>query len=280
MNSKPTGFFRLARPLNLSLGVISIFIGAFVTGTIQPLTNLLLACISGGLVMAGGNVINDYFDIDIDRLDKPGRPLVSGKVKIKDAIIFSIILFVLGIFLSIFIHYFAFLIAVFISGGLILYGAKLKRTVLLGNLAVSLFSAMAFIYGALSVGRWRESLIPAGFAFLFHLGREIIKDVQDLKADEACSAHTLPVRFGEKVAFVTATCVFGILIIFTLIPYLLGIYGKGYFWTVLIGVDLVLIITLGWVWIRPLSGNLARTSMVLKADMFVGLLAIYIGTLD
>ncbi|MFQ6116126.1 MAG: geranylgeranylglycerol-phosphate geranylgeranyltransferase, partial [bacterium] len=228
MNSKLTGYFQLTRPINLSLGAISIFIGAFITGTIQPFTKVLLACISGSLVMAGGNVINDYFDVDIDRLNKPWRPLSSNTVKVQDAVIFSIILFVLGIFLSIFIHSAAFVVVVLTSLGLILYSAKLKRTVLLGNLAVSLFSAMAFVYGALSVGRWRESLIPASFAFLFHLGREIIKDVEDRKADEACAAHTLPVRFGQKPAFVAATCVFVILIIFTFIPYLFGIYGKGY----------------------------------------------------
>lgn len=227
--------------------------------------------------MAGGNVINDYFDVDIDRLNKPWRPLSSNTVKVQDAVIFSIILFVLGIFLSIFIHSAAFVVVVLTSLGLILYSAKLKRTVLLGNLAVSLFSAMAFVYGALSVGRWRESLIPASFAFLFHLGREIIKDVEDRKADEACAAHTLPVRFGQKPAFVAATCVFVILIIFTFIPYLFGIYGKGYFWIVLIGVDLVLILALFYMWFRPFSDNLARISMVLKADMFIGLMAIYVG---
>ncbi|MFQ5863964.1 MAG: geranylgeranylglycerol-phosphate geranylgeranyltransferase [bacterium] len=278
MNSKLPSYFQLTRPINLILGVLSIFIGAFITGTIQPLANVLLACISGGLVMAGGYVINDYFDVEIDRANKPWRPLSSNQVKIQEAVIFSIILFVLGIFLSIFIHSIAFLVAVFTSLGLILYSAKLKRTVLLGNLAVSLFSALAFVYGALSVGRWRASLIPAGFAFLFHLGREIIKDVEDLSGDEACSAHTLPVRFGQKAAFVMATWVFAILIVFTFLPYLFGIYGKGYFWIVLIGVDLVLILTLVLIWSRPVGYNLARISMILKADMFVGLTAIYVGT--
>ncbi len=230
--------------------------------------------------MAGGNAINDYFDVDIDRLNKPWRPLASDRVKVKEAMIFSIILFVLGIFLSIFIHPTASLVAILVSLGLVLYSARLKRTILIGNLAVSGFSAMAFVYGALSVGRWRESVIPAGFAFLFHLGREIIKDVEDAKADEACSVQTLPVRFGSKVAVVTATCVFGTLIFFTLVPYLFGIYGKGYLWTVLIGVDLVLVLTLAWVWYRPFGPNLSKVSVILKADMFVGLAAIYLGTLN
>ena len=75
------GYIALTRPPNLIIAFLSIFIGGFVTGSIQPLVKLLLACFSGMLVMAGANSINDYFDLEIDRINKPKRPLPSGLVK-------------------------------------------------------------------------------------------------------------------------------------------------------------------------------------------------------
>lgn len=278
MNFSVRGYIGITRPLNIFIGVLAIFMGAFITGTIQPLQNLVLACLSGALIMAGGNVINDYFDVDIDRMNKPFRPIPSNIVNREDAYKFAIILFVLGNFLSIFIIWTSFSLAVFASAGLFLYSWSLKRTILWGNIAVSLFSALAFVYGGLSVGRWQNALIPAGFAFLFHLGREIIKDVEDQAADEANSLKTLPIRFGSKVALLVASGVLGFLIVLTIVPYVLNIYGRTYFTVVLLGVDLVIIVILYLMWVYPYPQYLRRISLVLKADMFVGLLAIYLGT--
>ena len=227
--------------------------------------------------MAGGNVINDYYDVEIDRVNKPFRPLPASHLQVGEALTFARILFALGIFLSIFIQIFSIAMAVMIAAGLVFYSATLKRTILLGNIAVSLFSALAFVYGGLAVQRWQWTLIPAGFAFLFHLGREIIKDVEDQAADVSCGAQTLAVRFGKKSAFAVATVVFGLLIIATFLPYVFEIYGKKYFWTVLFGVDLVLIVVLVFMWVRPQPSSLRRISAVLKAVMLVGLFAIFLG---
>jgi geranylgeranylglycerol-phosphate geranylgeranyltransferase len=277
MNSKLKAYFAITRPVNLNLCAFSILVGAVISGSIHPLYKVLLACLSGVFIMAGGNVINDYYDVQIDRVNKPQRPLPQELLKLQSALKFSIILFVLGIFLSIFINLSALGLVLLTSAGLILYSSRFKGSVLLGNLLVSLFSALAFIYGGLAVGRWRQALIPAGFAFLFHLGREIIKDVEDQKADAAYSTQTLPIRFGQNVALGSATLVYGLLIVFTMLPYVLDIYGKGYFWIVLLGVDLVIIVGVGYIWARPLPQTFSRVSMVLKVDMFVGLMAIYVG---
>lgn len=280
MNSKLKAYFAIIRPINLKLCALSIFVGAVISGSLHPLHKALLACLSGVFIMAGGNVINDYYDVKIDRINKPQRPLPQELLKAHEALKFSIILFVLGIFLSIFINLSALSLVLFTSTGLILYSSRMKNSVLLGNLLVSLFSALAFIYGGLAVGRWRQALIPAGFAFLFHLGREIIKDVEDQKADAAYSTKTLAIRFGQKVALGSATLVYSLLIVVTILPYVLDIYGKGYFWIVLLGVDLVIILGVGYIWARPFPQTFSRVSMVLKVDMFVGLMAIYVGNLQ
>ncbi|MCG8604195.1 UbiA family prenyltransferase, partial [bacterium] len=170
MRSDLYQFFLVTRPLNLLLGLISVFLGAFITGTIQPILKVTLACLSGVLVMAGGNVINDYYDVEIDRINKPFRPIAAGKVGRREAFLFAIILFALGIFVSIFISLIALTIVALTAAGLVVYSATLKRKILVGNIAVSLFAALAFVFGAISVDRWHRALIPAGFAFLFHLG--------------------------------------------------------------------------------------------------------------
>ena len=77
-----TGYIQLTRPVNLLIALLSIFIGGFVTGTIHPLLKLLLASFSGMLVAAGANSINDYYDLEIDRINKPKRPLPSGLIVI------------------------------------------------------------------------------------------------------------------------------------------------------------------------------------------------------
>jgi len=109
------------------------------------------------------------------------------------------------------------------------------------------------------------------------LGREIIKDIEDQSADKTVSAQTLPLRFGTKTALKVATVVFFILILFTFFPYVFGIYNEIYFWVVLIGVDLVIVAALGIMWKHPSPESLRRISATLKADMPIGLLAIYLG---
>ena len=134
---------QLTRPVNVFIGMFSIFIAAFITGTIQPIMNVILACITGGFITAAGNTINDYFDLDIDRVNKPNRPLASGKISPESALLMSIVEFVLGIIISFFINMIAFGITISISILIFLYSYRLKRMLILGNLVVSFSGGMA-----------------------------------------------------------------------------------------------------------------------------------------
>ncbi len=268
----------IVRPVNMLLACLSVYLGAW---TAQPFTfsiKIALACASAAFILAAGNVINDYFDVEIDRLNKPNRPLPSGKLTRKSALWFAIILFTFGVFLSIFISRISFWLATLVSVGLFFYGYRLKRTVLWGNFSVSLFSALVFVYGGLAAGSWTGSVIPAGFAFFFHLGREIIKDIEDMEADNARAARTLPVVFGTFKASLAATIVFCLLIVLTIVPYMTGIYGKIYIIVVSVGVDFVILCSLFFLWRNPSSNTLKRISTVLKIDMIVGLAAVVLGT--
>ena len=274
---KLKNYFVLSRPLNVLIGMLSIFIGAFITGTISPLLKVIFASISGGLVAGGANVINDYFDVEIDKINKPSRPIASGAISPQQGFVYSMFLFTFGVVFGWLVNWQAFVISVFSSILLFFYSAKLKRTVLWGNLSVSLMTAMAFIYGGVAVNRLSYAIIPAVFSFVYHLGREIIKDVEDIEGDRKDNIKTFPIEHGATPALKLATVVYIILIVITFIPYLLNIFGIYYLIVVVGVVDLVVVWVLFNMWKNYESKNLSRLSIILKLNMFAGLIAIYCG---
>lgn len=267
----------ISRPVNVLITMISIFVAVVITGTLAPLYKIVLACLSGGIIMAGSNTINDYFDLDIDRVNRPGRPLVTGRLTPRQAWIIALIEFGSGIVLSLFINVIAFLITLVVSGIILLYSFQLKRLPLIGNLSVSFTTAMAFVYGGVAVNRVKETLIPAVLAFFFHFGREIIKDLQDREGDARGSARTFPLVYGEIAALSLTSVIFLILFAILPMPYILEWYGTTYILVIALGVYPVLLYVSFSMWKNRSPKNLGFLSNLLKADMLVGLLAIYLG---
>lgn len=226
---------------------------------------------------AGANIINDIYDVELDRINKPGRPLPAGKITTGTAWQYFVISYFFALLGAAFCGWKMLAIAVLIGLLLAGYGIYFKRTVLAGNVVVSLSSAMAFIYGALAVDDWEAGIVPAAFAFFFHFGREVIKDMQDVPGDRANNVVTFPGLYGNRPSVVLINIIFLILIILTFIPYILSIYGTGYLLIVVPGVDLVLAFTIISLWFRQDAVFLGRLSHLLKIDMFVGLMAIVIG---
>lgn len=272
-------YFALTRPLNSVIGGVSIFIGALLTGSLEPPLSLLLAVLSGMLITGGANAINDYYDIDIDRINRPARPIPSGGVSHRGARIFALTLYAAGIAMAIPISRLCVSIALFAVAGTFVYSARLKRMPLYGNLMVAFITALAFVYGGAAVGRLKESFFPAAFAFLYHLGREVIKDLEDSLGDRISGAETLPLRYGTRVALSVATVSFVLLIVLTFLPFIFSIYGLIYLIAVVLGVDLILVYSIFSAWSDTGHGNLTRLSKILKAGMLFGLFALYLGTL-
>jgi geranylgeranylglycerol-phosphate geranylgeranyltransferase len=271
------GFLLLSRPINIIIAMCSIFIAAVICGSINPLMKVISAIFSGAFIMAGANSINDFYDVEIDRINKPQRPVPLGLVTKREAFGFSFACFMVGFYLSLVINQIAIVIALISILLVYLYSARLKRTVLIGNFLVSLVTALAFVYGGVAVGRIREAVVPAVFAFLMHLGREVIKDMEDMQGDKAHHAVTLPIKYGLLPAQRMITIIFVVLICITIVPFLLKAYGLWYFIIVMFGVNSVLIYAVVQIWILPERKNFQRLSELLKMDMFVGLLAIYAG---
>ena len=271
------GCGRQLEPLVQGPRLFGCGVGALACGTWPSSPAVLWAMVVAALITAGANALNDLFDLEIDRINKPHRPLPSGKLSISQARGFSIAATVTGLALSPLLGWWGLMVAWAVTVLLVAYSVRLKKTPLWGNLAVALAAALAFVYGGLVAGRVSSALIPAGFAFLFHLGREILKDAEDVAGDRAGGARTLATRAGIATALNFAGLAFIVLILATPLPFMLGRYSLAYLVIVILGVDVPLV----YVVISSLRDqgprNLGRLSLLLKLDMWVGLVAVMVG---
>ena len=273
-------YLELARPLNGIIAFISAWIGGMFAnpGSIENLgdSRLWLVSLAAFVMLSAGNAINDYCDYNIDQINRPQRPLPSGRIRRGNALIFAIILVAIGIWLGTLINRNATAIALLVFLALASYARWLKRTPFVGNLVVSGLTALTFISGGVAIDSIQGTLIPAIFAFLFTTAREIIKDLEDTEGDLKNSVKTLAI-LNPQLAVQTAIGFMVLVILFSPAPYLFAGYTGYYLFAVVLGVDCVLI---GCV-IRLLRDasreSCAAIQRWMKWDIFVGLGAIYLG---
>ncbi len=278
MNSKFAAYVELTRPLNVLITFLSIAAACVLAGgKSADSLNILFASLAGALIAAGANAINDYFDVDIDRINKPNRPLPRGAVTAAEVWVLWLRLSLVGILLNVFLNSGALLIALIAVVALYAYSAYFKRTVLAGNFLVGTMTGLAFLYGGVVVGDLNRAIIPAIFAFLINVAREIIKDVEDVEGDSKEGASTFPVRYGVKPALVLATMILMTLVATTLVPYYLQMYDLTYLILVLI-VDAAILFVVISMWLNSSPMNLGKLSYILKVNMLIGLVAIFLGS--
>ena len=273
-------YLELARPLNGIIAFISAWLGGMFAsqGRMENLVNirLLLVSVSALVLLSAGNAINDYCDYNIDRINRPQRPLPSGRIRRRDALIFAILLVAIGIWLGALINRNATGIAILVFVALVSYAFWLKRTPFVGNLVVSGLTGLTFIAGGVAIDSVRGTLVPAIFAFLFTTAREVVKDLEDTEGDLKNNVKTLAV-LNPQLAVKTAIGFMLLVILFSPIPYLFGWYSWHYLVTVILGVDLVLIGLAIRLWRNASKENCTFIQRWMKWDIFVGLGAIYLG---
>lgn len=271
MYSRKTRFYaaiELPRPINCLITLASVLLGGWL-GIHNITEPLLFAALSAALITAGGNALNDLCGITEDRINKPHRPLPSGRLSSGIARIEMGIFLLAGILLALPLPTPALAIVLTAIASLILYNTYLKRVPLIGNLTVSALGGLAFLYGGAAVENLSAPYLIAGFAFLFHLGRELLKDLEDSAGDRQLSGGTVPISWGENTARILITVIFAILIITTPLPALLGIYSSIYLCLILF-LNLLLIFVLIRLWQK---GTLGYLNKLLKAGMLLGLVA-------
>jgi len=279
MHSKKfKAYLDLTRPVNVGITMLSIPAASILAGA-KPnqWLQVILAALTGGFVAAAANSINDYFDVNIDKINKPGRPIPRGDASKKEAWIEWLVLSCIAVSLNVALNKYAMGIVVCAVILLYWYSAQLKRTIVIGNIVVALMTGMAFMYGAVVVGNLGRAFMPAIFAFLVNLTREIIKDIEDMEGDKRENAMTLPVRFGTAPALWLASLSIVLLIASTITAYQLNIYTVLYLYPVLF-VDILLLAVLIAMWKDQSPATMGRLSDGLKVCMLVGLIAIFLGS--
>ncbi len=276
MASYLRSFMELTRPLNCAITACAVALGALLAGgSIEPRA-LLLGMASAALVGACGNIFNDVIDLEIDRLNRPDRPLPNGRVSRRAATLFGLLVAAAALTCARRVGPVHLSLAATVLVALLVYDRWLKRRAVVGNLVVSAAAAAALPYGGLLGADWTATLVPALFAFCLHMAREIVKDVEDMDGDRLVGARTLPVRIGRYRALSVAIYWLLACVALTPVPHLLGIYGMGYM-RVVVFFDAGCIATMISLHRNPFRGGLSSASNSLKGLMLLGILAVFLG---
>lgn len=282
----------IIRPLNCAMSGVGAIIGAFLVTTIFA-PQILLAFLAVFLITAAGNVINDYVDVDSDRINRPRRPMPLGQISKRNALMFAVLLFVSGILLALLINNILCLIlAVVNSVLLVVYSTHLQNKVLFGNLAVAYLAGSTFLFGGAAAGDITLPLLLMLLAGLSTFSREIVKDLEDLKGDRRSFLKKMTSRitqsFGDrfrvdrsgiklryKTIYAILFASFGLwlAIIISIVPYAWGILGNFYIF-LLIPTDAVFVLASLLLIKRR---NYRFVSKLIKIGMFLGLLAFLVG---
>jgi geranylgeranylglycerol-phosphate geranylgeranyltransferase len=214
----------IGRPINNLLTLVSVATAGLLLQDVPPFEDLITAAFGAAFICGFGNAINDSLDHVIDRINKPERPIPSGRLSVTQGYISAVMYLTAGIALSALVNSTCFLIAVSASFLLLGYALFGKRLLLIANLWVASVSALSFVYAAAVGQNWEWNqlkfvVLGAVFVFLFHLGREIVKDIEDKAGDMASGARTLPVVFDVGASKMAATAIFVLLMIAMLLAY-------------------------------------------------------------
>ena len=219
------GLFRLFRfELPFTAGVCVILGELLALGKVPTAREMILGFLSVFLISATSLILNDYFDLESDKINSPERPLPAGLVTKRDVVLLSCGVTILGFITSFLLSFQALLVVILAWAVGFLYNWHFKRTGLLGNLMVSFSVGMTFIFGGIAVDRPFEMVVWffGLFALLINAGEEIAADAMDLDGDRKAGSRSLPVLFGRENAIRISASIFFLVIVISFLPFLLG----------------------------------------------------------
>ena len=270
----------LFRPLNVIISGFSIFIALNILGSEK---NSSLFLLLAGIVMlftAGANILNDYVDYEIDKINMPHRPIPKGNVKRGVAFYIAMIFFILGCLLCTKLNNKAEFIGVFIAmPTMVLYTSYLKKLPLIGNIAVAFTISLSFLFCGAALDSISPMKVPMVLCFFLSFLRELIKDISDIKGDKVSGMKTFPIYYGiqNSIKLVIILSIFsaGIFIL----PYIFNIYSIYYLIFLILGVEIPLGIIVFSMYKNPGIKSSKRAANLLKISTIMGLIAIYTGTI-
>ena len=215
----------IVRPINCAMIGLAVVVGYFVSkpGAFSPAT-IVLGFVTGFAICAFSMVVNDYYDIEVDKVNQPTRPLPSGQVSKKGAVAIALIMLVVGFTATaLLLDVLAVLIVALYSLLAWLYDFRAKKYGLAGNLIVASSLAIPFIYGGvISGGRVLDSLLlfMASTSFLAGVGREVVKAMADVPGDQKRGVRSYASVHGLKAAAVVGALFFLGAVVASLLPLL------------------------------------------------------------
>ncbi|MFX0168805.1 MAG: geranylgeranylglycerol-phosphate geranylgeranyltransferase [Candidatus Hodarchaeota archaeon] len=301
MNLK--AFITITRPANPLFGSLTTIIGVLTTNRFI-LTNLmitqwtlldlvivlLLTALTYIFIAAAGNVVNDIFDIEVDKINRPDRPLPSGQISIGQAKAWTAILVVIGVIFSILtIPYSAIgiwtvaIVGLFALIGLV-YAAKGKVMGIWGNFTVAISFAFGLFYGSLIVF---PVILPIIFVYFITAasvlqGREAIKGIEDIEGDAVRNVQTIARKYGIRKAamFATICNVIGIIgFVFPWIANILGWNWTGFLYFILLIPAASCVAYSAVVIVQNPVKRATRASFADKIGAYLGLVNFLLGTI-
>lgn len=221
-------FFRLVRIEHGLMFAAAVFIGEVIAGKIPEIPILVLSLLIPLFSEMGAFALNDYLDIETDRLNKRKRPLVTGTISPKFALWFSILSLVFSTVLAYFINIPVFLLAFSLNLLAVSYNIRLKDLPLVGNIYIAFTMGIPFIFGNMVVSEmlYVPSIILFLLGFTAGIAREIVKSIEDMHGDKAArGSKTLPILIGEKYSAGIAIALYMLFIPLTYLPFFYGLEG-------------------------------------------------------
>ncbi|MEB3756666.1 MAG: UbiA family prenyltransferase [Desulfurococcales archaeon] len=278
------GYLALLRPTNCIMIGFAVIVGAGIAAGKNLLSVELIRLVSGFIVgfsfCAVSMIVNDIYDVEIDRANKLDRPLVTGKATISGAYKLSILLGIIGLIFSAITGLLTFIVAIFSIAVGVYYNAKGKKLGFPGNVMVAYNIGIPILYGALIVEKLTWTIMVYWLmVFLTGLGREIVKDIADIEGDKIKGVESLPITHGERYSSIIAVTTYITAILLSPIPIILGdINDFGYGIPVLI-TDSLLLYSIKVILENPNRVNAMKHKKIVLLAMMSGLVGFLLGNL-
>ncbi len=211
---------RLEHGLMYGAGVV---VGVFIVNRFFNPVYVVYGFLTALFLQSSAFALNDYLDFEIDVLnERNDRPLVRGELTRRTAITLSLVFLPLGLLFSILISFIAFIFAFLIVIIGYLYNIKLKKLGIIGNSYIAFSMAAPFLYGSIIASNSISIpiLILSLIAFISGLGREIMKDIEDVFGDRTRSVRSVPVVKGSSFAAKISVSFYIFAVLLSVVPYL------------------------------------------------------------
>lgn len=266
----------MMRPLNGVIAALTL-VPAVALGSGRISLPIKIA-IATFFIASFGYLINDLCDFRADKVNKPTRPFPSRRVSAWEAVNGALLCIVLaalalaGSSLAVWLFFAVFAACLF------LYSFRISSWLIVANLWVALLCSSAFLLGGIitspSAERQAMFVVAAALTFFYHLGREIIKDIEDIAGDRIMGRKTIPIAWGNAVAKSVAVAALALMIATSLIAYFICHFSEAYLLLVSLAVNLPVVLIVGLFVLREGEDNIRRASIALKIVMIPALVTL------